>query len=116
MINFSLLTLHRQVQKDSMYDHVFHQDEDYDMRLQRDDRRHQKGRGLDIHGEVQTQTNAISRNVIFFLHEILFSLRVHFSPLLSLKMSVINQTNIKQSQCNMLDSGIKKYARIYNVH
>lgn len=52
MINFALLTLHRQVQEDSMYDRAFHQDEGYDMRLQRDDRRHQKGRGLDIHGEV----------------------------------------------------------------
>uniref|UniRef100_A0A8P4GGG7 Cilia and flagella associated protein 90 n=1 Tax=Dicentrarchus labrax TaxID=13489 RepID=A0A8P4GGG7_DICLA len=35
----------------SMYDQVFHQDEGYDMRLRRDDRKHDKGRGLDINEE-----------------------------------------------------------------
>lgn len=35
-----------------MYDQVFHQAEGFDMRLHRDDRRHCKGRGLDIYEEV----------------------------------------------------------------
>lgn len=37
-----------------MYDQVYHQAEGYDMRLHRDDRRHYKGRGLDINKEVMT--------------------------------------------------------------
>lgn len=40
---------------DDTYQCGFQQDEGYDMRLKRDDRRHQKGRGLDIHGEVKTK-------------------------------------------------------------
>ncbi|XP_070703229.1 cilia- and flagella-associated protein 90 [Pempheris klunzingeri] len=39
----------------SMYDHVFHQAEGYDMRLHRDDRQHYKGRGLDINQEEQSR-------------------------------------------------------------
>ncbi|XP_017276456.1 uncharacterized protein C5orf49 homolog [Kryptolebias marmoratus] len=35
----------------STYDQVFHQAEGYDMRLQRDNRRHWRGRGLDVHQE-----------------------------------------------------------------
>ncbi|KAG8005071.1 protein C5orf49-like protein [Nibea albiflora] len=35
----------------SMYDLVFHQAEGYDMTLHRDDRKHHKGRGLDINEE-----------------------------------------------------------------
>ncbi|KAK5855374.1 hypothetical protein PBY51_005477 [Eleginops maclovinus] len=35
----------------SMYDQVFNQTEGYDMRLHRDDRKHYKGRGLDINKE-----------------------------------------------------------------
>ena len=42
-----------------MYDQVFHQAEGYDMRAHRDDRRHYKGRGLDIYEEV-TATLTIS--------------------------------------------------------
>ncbi|KAM8841311.1 cilia- and flagella-associated protein 90 isoform 2-T2 [Spinachia spinachia] len=40
----------------STYDRVFHQAEGYDMRLHRDDRRHFKGRGLDINEEMVSQT------------------------------------------------------------
>ncbi|KAM7383909.1 hypothetical protein PAMA_011326 [Pampus argenteus] len=39
----------------SMYDQVFHQAEGYDMRLHRDDRRHCKGRGLDIYEEEKSR-------------------------------------------------------------
>ncbi|XP_035537373.1 uncharacterized protein C5orf49 homolog [Morone saxatilis] len=44
-----------QVPEVSMYDQVFHQDEGYDMRLRRDDRKHDKGRGLDINEEEKTR-------------------------------------------------------------
>lgn len=44
---------------DDTYQCGFQQDEGYDMRLKRDDRRHQKGRGLDIHGEVKTNKKII---------------------------------------------------------
>ncbi|XP_070840096.1 cilia- and flagella-associated protein 90 [Chaetodon trifascialis] len=40
----------------SMYDQVFHQAEGYDMRLRRDDRKHYKGRGLDINKEEKSRT------------------------------------------------------------
>ncbi|KAI3358394.1 hypothetical protein L3Q82_014818, partial [Scortum barcoo] len=39
-----------------MYDQVYHQAEGYDMRLHRDDRRHYKGRGLDINEEEKSRT------------------------------------------------------------
>nr|XP_046273812.1 uncharacterized protein C5orf49 homolog isoform X2 [Scatophagus argus] len=39
----------------SMYDQVFHQDEGYDMRLHRDDRKHHKRRGLEIHEEEKSR-------------------------------------------------------------
>ncbi|XP_070777447.1 cilia- and flagella-associated protein 90 [Enoplosus armatus] len=39
----------------STYDQVFHQAEGYDMRLHRDDRKHSKGRGLDINEEEVTR-------------------------------------------------------------
>ncbi|XP_037330626.2 cilia- and flagella-associated protein 90 [Pungitius pungitius] len=39
----------------STYDRVFHQAEGYDMRLHRDDRRHFKGRGLDINEEEKSR-------------------------------------------------------------
>ncbi|XP_038155746.1 uncharacterized protein C5orf49 homolog [Cyprinodon tularosa] len=35
----------------STYDRVFHQVEDFDMKLRRDDRQHEKGRGLNINQE-----------------------------------------------------------------
>lgn len=37
----------------TVYDQVFHQAEGYDMRVHRDDRRHCKGRGLEIYEEVR---------------------------------------------------------------
>uniref|UniRef100_UPI0037E87F3C cilia- and flagella-associated protein 90 n=1 Tax=Semicossyphus pulcher TaxID=241346 RepID=UPI0037E87F3C len=39
----------------STYDQVFHQAEGYDMKLHRDDRKHCKGRGLDINKEEKTR-------------------------------------------------------------
>ncbi|XP_073319685.1 cilia- and flagella-associated protein 90 [Pagrus major] len=39
----------------SMYDQVFHQAEGYDMRLHRDDRKHHKGRGLEIYEEEKSR-------------------------------------------------------------
>ncbi|XP_044027979.1 uncharacterized protein C5orf49 homolog [Siniperca chuatsi] len=39
----------------SMYDQVFHQAKGYDMRLHRDDRKHYKGRGLDINEEEKSR-------------------------------------------------------------
>ncbi|XP_041812035.1 uncharacterized protein C5orf49 homolog [Chelmon rostratus] len=39
----------------SMYDRVFHQAEGYDMRLRRDDRKHDKGRGLEINKEEKSR-------------------------------------------------------------
>ncbi|TKS88627.1 hypothetical protein D9C73_022942 [Collichthys lucidus] len=39
----------------SMYDRVFHQAEGYDMKLHRDDRKHHKGRGLDINEEERSR-------------------------------------------------------------
>lgn len=44
--------MNRQEPDDSTYRGGFQQDDGYDMRLKRDDRRHQNGRGLDIHSEV----------------------------------------------------------------
>ncbi|XP_037652009.1 uncharacterized protein C5orf49 homolog [Sebastes umbrosus] len=43
------------VQEVSMYDQVFHQAEGYDMRLHRDDRKHHKGRGLDMNEEEKSR-------------------------------------------------------------
>ncbi|XP_032391016.1 uncharacterized protein C5orf49 homolog [Etheostoma spectabile] len=37
------------------YDQVFQQEEGYDMRLERDDRKHFKGRGLDIYEEEKSR-------------------------------------------------------------
>lgn len=37
-----------------MYDQVYHQAEGYDMKLHRDDRKHYKGRGLNMNEEVKT--------------------------------------------------------------
>ncbi|XP_040909814.1 uncharacterized protein C5orf49 homolog [Toxotes jaculatrix] len=39
----------------SMYDQVYHQGEGYDMKLRRDDRKHYKGRGLDINKEEKSR-------------------------------------------------------------
>nr|XP_019946144.1 PREDICTED: uncharacterized protein C5orf49 homolog [Paralichthys olivaceus] len=39
----------------SMYDRVYHQAEGYDMKLHRDDRKHSKGRGLDINKEEKSR-------------------------------------------------------------
>ncbi|XP_058475822.1 cilia- and flagella-associated protein 90 [Solea solea] len=40
----------------SMYDLVFHQAEGYDMKVHRDDRRHHKGRGLDVNAEERSRS------------------------------------------------------------
>ncbi|KAG7499834.1 hypothetical protein JOB18_000884 [Solea senegalensis] len=40
----------------SMYDLVFHQAEGYDMNVHRDDRRHHKGRGLDVNAEERSRS------------------------------------------------------------
>ncbi|XP_039978245.1 uncharacterized protein C5orf49 homolog [Xiphias gladius] len=39
----------------SMYDQVYHQAEGYDIKLHRDDRKHYKGRGLDINEEEKSR-------------------------------------------------------------
>ncbi|XP_022616660.1 uncharacterized protein C5orf49 homolog [Seriola dumerili] len=39
----------------SMYDHVYHQAEGYDMKLHRDDRQHHKGRGLNMNEEEKSR-------------------------------------------------------------
>ncbi|KAM6899574.1 cilia- and flagella-associated protein 90 [Xenentodon cancila] len=39
----------------STYDHVFHQAEGFDTRLPRDDRKHWRGRGLDINQEERSR-------------------------------------------------------------
>ncbi|KAM9385722.1 cilia- and flagella-associated protein 90 [Pholidichthys leucotaenia] len=39
----------------STYDQVFHQAEGYDMRVHRDDRKHWRGRGLDINKEEKSR-------------------------------------------------------------
>ncbi|XP_059205660.1 cilia- and flagella-associated protein 90 [Centropristis striata] len=40
----------------SMYDQVFHQEQGYDMKLRRDDRKHYKGRGLNINDEEKSRS------------------------------------------------------------
>ncbi|XP_062266398.1 cilia- and flagella-associated protein 90 [Platichthys flesus] len=49
----------------SMYDRVYHQAEGYDMKLHRDDRKHSKGRGLDINKEERSRAVPVLSSSVY---------------------------------------------------
>ncbi|XP_023116737.1 uncharacterized protein CFAP90 [Amphiprion ocellaris] len=49
----------------STYDQVFHQAEGYDMKLHRDDRRHYRGRGLDINEEEKSRVVPVLSSSVY---------------------------------------------------
>ncbi|XP_068432250.1 cilia- and flagella-associated protein 90 [Clinocottus analis] len=51
--------------KISTFDQVFHQVEGYDMKLHRDDRKHYKGRGLDIAEEEESRTVPLRSSAMY---------------------------------------------------
>ncbi|XP_041665780.1 uncharacterized protein C5orf49 homolog [Cheilinus undulatus] len=54
----------------STYDQVFHQAEGYDMKLRRDDRKHDKGRGLDINGEEKSRVVPVRSSAEYGHHPV----------------------------------------------
>ncbi|XP_060915563.1 cilia- and flagella-associated protein 90 [Labrus mixtus] len=54
----------------STYDRVFHQAEGHDMRLHRDDRKHDKGRGLDIHEEEKARVVPVRSSAEYGRHPV----------------------------------------------
>ncbi|CAJ1083719.1 uncharacterized protein C5orf49 homolog [Xyrichtys novacula] len=54
----------------STYDQVFNQAEGYDMRLRRDDRKHDKGRGLNIYEEERTRAVPLRSSAEYGRHPV----------------------------------------------